>query len=67
MSAVIGGAIGVVTTEFVSAAEPNNDLVQAMEKTEEILDALGERTNLLDINQRRILILLEETKNELNI
>ena len=66
MSAAIGGAVGVVTTKLISAADPDNDLLEAISKTEEVLDALGERTNLLDINQQRIMLLIEENQRRVN-
>ena len=65
LSAAIGGAAGVITTKLISAVSQNDDLDQAMSKTEEILGSLTERTNLLDINQKRILLLLEENRRRM--
>ena len=66
LSAAIGGIAGVVTNKLISAATPDDNLSQAISETEEALKSLKERTNLLDINQKRMMILLEENQKQLN-
>ena len=69
MGAIISAALGrtadVVTTKLISAVNPEEDLRDALTKTEEALDSMKERTNLLDINQKRIITLIEESQKQL--
>lgn len=66
VSAVIGGTAGIITTKLISAVGQDDNLKEAMKRTEEILDSLTERTNLLDINQKRILLLLKENQKRIS-
>ena len=65
ISAALGGTAGVITTKLISAVNPDEDLRDALTKTEEALDSMKERTNLLDINQKRIMTLIEESQRQL--
>ena len=65
ISAALGGTAGFITTRLISAVSPDEDLRDALSKTEEALDSMKERTNLLDINQKRIMTLIEESQRQL--
>ena len=54
LSADIGGTAGIITTKVISALGQDDNLNGSIKKTEEVLDSLKERANLLDINQKRI-------------
>ena len=66
LAAIIGGVVGAISTKAVTSSIPSEELRDAANQTDILLEALGERTNLLDINQRRMMILVEETQKRLN-
>ena len=63
---IVGGIFGALSTELFARLLPDDQLEAAASKTEEILNTLGERTNALDINQKRIYLLLEQIQQQLN-
>ena len=58
----VGGIFGALTTELFTRISPDDQVAAAAAQTEEVLDNLGERTNALDVNQKRLHVLIEEVQ-----
>ena len=63
---MVGGIFGAITTELFSRVIPENQVAAAAKQTEKILDNIGERTNALDVNQKRIHILINQIQQQLS-
>ena len=66
LAAVVGTIVGAISTKAVTDSIPSEELGDAANRTDRLLEALGDRTNLLDINQRRMMILVEETQRRID-
>ena len=63
---VVGGIFGAVTTELFTRISSDDEVSAAAAETEKVLNSLGERTNALDINQKRLHTLINQIQIRLN-
>ena len=65
LATVLAGGAGAIAAKLTSYDTQVEELIASAERTDEMLKSLGERTNLLYINQRRMIILVEETQQRM--
>ena len=66
LAGAVGGMFGAISTELFSRISPDDKISAAAEETDRILDHLGERTSVLDVNQKRIYTLIEQIQRRLS-
>ena len=65
LAATVGGVFGALSSQLLSEVIPQESLASSAAETERILDALGERTNVLDVNQKRMAVLINRIQRQL--
>ena len=66
MAGFMGGVFGAISSQLFSEITPKENLASASKETDRILDTLQQRTNALDVNQRRMSILIDRIEVQLN-
>jgi len=65
LAATVGGVFGALSSQLLSEVIPQDSLASSAAETERILDILGERTNILDVNQKRMAVLIERIQRQM--
>ena len=65
LAATVGGVFGALSSRLLSEVIPQESLASSAAETERILDVLGERTNVLDVNQKRMAVLIERIQRQM--